>query len=133
MLTPLLAAALALRDAPASPVPAPAPPPAEAITLDDLPMDQAAATRCAIAYATLARWQQAGDARGSGFAAGAGSSGREFFVRVMAKLMDDARLTRAHVEALTARGFAENDTPEGAARLKAMLPACDLMKSAAGL
>lgn len=133
MLTLLLAAALALQGAPAPAAPTPVPPPAETITLDDLPIDQAAAARCAIAYATLGRWQATGDARGRGFADVASGGGREFFVQVMARLMDDAGLTRAHVQSLAARGFAENDTPEGAQRIKAMLPACELMKSAAGL
>jgi hypothetical protein len=128
MLTPILAAALALQGAPA-----PVPPPPETIALDDLPIEQAAAARCAIAYASLARWQQEGDPRAAGFAEGAGSGGREFFVQVIARLMDDAGLTRAHVQALAARESAANDTPEGAERIKAMMPACDLMKSAAGL
>ena len=129
MVTPLLlAAALALQAAPV-----PAPPPAETITLDDLPIEQAAAARCAIAYATVGRWQATGDARGRGFADVAAGGGREFFVQVMVRLMDDAGLTRTHVEALAARGFAENDTPDGLRRVEAMMPACELMKSAAGL
>ena len=130
MVTPLLAAALALQTAPA---PVPAPPAPEAITPDNLRIEQAAAARCAIAYASLARWQQEGDPRAQGFAEGSGSGGREFFVQVIARLMDDAGLTRAHVQALAARESAANDTPGGADRIKAMMPACDLMKSAAGL
>jgi hypothetical protein len=137
MVTPLiLAAALALQAAPApapAPTPAPAPPPAETITPDDLPIDQAAAARCAIAYATVGRWQTTGDARGRGFADVAAGGGREFFVQVMVRLMDDAGLTRAHVQALAARGFADYDTPDGLKRIEAMMPACELMKSAAGL
>lgn len=131
MLMPILAAAFALQDTPA--VPVPPPPPPETITLEDLPIEQAAAGRCAVAYATLARWQQAQDPRAAGFAAGAGSGGREFFVQVIAKLMEEAGLTRAHVQALTAREFAKNDTAEGAERIRTLLPACDMMKSAAGL
>lgn len=131
MLTPLIAAALMLQDAPTPRVPAPPPP--ETITMDDLPIEQAAAARCAVAFATLARWQQDADPRAAGFAAGAGSGGREFFVQVIARVMDDAGLTRAHVQALTTREFTANDTPEGAGRIKAMLPACQMMKSAAGL
>lgn len=131
MLTSLLAATLALQGTPTQRLPAPPSP--ETITLDDLPIEQAAAARCAIAYASLARWQQAGDPRAAGFAEGAGSGGREFFVQVMAKLMDDAQLTRAHVEALATRESSFNDNPEGEARIKAMMPACELMKSAAGL
>jgi hypothetical protein len=135
MVTPLLlAATLALQAAPApAPLPAPTPPPAETITPDDLPIDQAAAARCAIAYATVGRWQTTGDARGRGFADVAAGGGREFFVQVMVRLMDDAGLTRAHVQALAARGFADYDTPDGLQRIEAMMPACELMKSAAGL
>lgn len=135
MLTPFLAAAIALQAAPAAPTstPTPPPPPPETITFEDLPVEQAAAARCAVAYATLARWQQAADPRAAGFAEGAGSAGREFFVQVIARLMDDAGLTRAHVQALTTREFATLDTPGGAERIKAMMPACELMKSVAGL
>lgn len=132
MLTPILAAALALQAAPAQPPP-PTPPAPETITLEDLPVEQAAAARCAVAYATLARWQQAADPRAAGFAEGTGSGGREFFVQVIARLMDDAGLTRDHVQAITTREFTTLDTPEGAERIKAMMPACELMKSVAGL
>lgn len=135
MVTPLiLAATLALQAATAPPaLPTPAPPPAETITPDDLPIEQAAAARCAIAYATVGRWQTTGDARGRGFADVAAGGGREFFVQVMVRLMDDAGLTRAHVQALAARGFSDYDTPDGLKRIEAMMPACELMKSAAGL
>lgn len=128
MLMPFLAAALALQT-----VPVPPPPPPETITLEDLPVEQAAAARCAVAYATLARWQQAADPRAAGFAEGTGSGGREFFVQVIARLMDDAGLTRDQVQAITTREFTTLDTPEGAERIKAMMPACVLMKSVAGL
>ena len=131
MLSPLLAAALALQGTPTLRLPVPPSP--ETITLEDLPLEQAAAARCAIAYATLARWQQEGDPRANGFAEGTGSGGREFFVQVIAKLMDDAQLTRAHVQALAARESAVNEAPDGADRVKAMMPACELMKSASGL
>lgn len=122
------AAALLLQAAPL-----PSPPPPETITLEDLSAEQAAAARCAVAFATLARWQQTADPRAAGFAEGAGNGGREFFVQVIARLMDDAGLTRAHVQALTTREFAILDRPEGAGRLKAMMPACELMKSVSGL
>ena len=131
MLTPILAAALALQGAPTLKLPVPPQP--EAITLEDLPIEQGAAMRCAVAYATLARWQTAQDPRAAGFAEGAGSGEREFFVQVIAKLMDDAQLTRDHVQTLAMREFAANDTADGADRIKAMMPACELMKSAAGL
>ena len=131
MLTPLLAAALALQDAP--PEPAAPPTSAEIISLDDLPIDQAAAARCAIAFATVSRWQKAGDARGSAYPDMEAGGGREFFVRTMAQLMDTAGWTRDGIVELTFREVAATDNPAGEARIKAMMPACQMMKSAAGL
>lgn len=126
MLMPLLAAALALQPAPAEPTRPP-------VTLEQLPIEQAAAARCAIAFATVSRWQKDGDPRGRAFADFDAEGGREFFVQVMAKLIDEAGLTRADVVALATRGFAEHDGPGGADRIAAMMPPCRTMKSAAGL
>lgn len=132
MLTPLLVAALALQDAPASPAPA-APEANAVVTIDMLPIEQAAGARCAIAFATVSRWQKTGDARGQGYPDIEAAGGREFFVRVMAKLMEDTGLGREDIAVLSARALEDYETPEGAARIKAMMPACELMKSAAGL
>jgi hypothetical protein len=131
MLISLLAATLALQTAPAPP-PADLREPQSAVTLEQLPIEQAAAARCAIAFATVSRWQNAGDARGAAYPDLA-SGGREFFVRVMAKLMDEAGLTRADVIALASRGVEDHEKPDGAERVAAMMPACQTMKSAAGL
>lgn len=123
----ILAAALALQAAPApdaSPV---------AITIDTLPIEQAAAARCAIAFATVTRWQKTGDPRGQAYPDAESGGGREFFVQVMAKLMDEAGLTRDDVVKLSIRGVEDNDNPEGKTRIAQMMPACELMKSAAGL
>ena len=130
MLTPLLAAALVLQEAPAHPEPVPPKQGADAI--DDLPIEQAAAVRCAIAYATVSRWQKAGDARGSAYPDAEARGGREFFVQVMAKLMDTG-VTRESIVMMTTEAAARNDTSEGAERIAQMMPACELMKSAAGL
>ena len=130
MLTPLLAAALALQDTPV--YPEPVPPKVGADAIDDLPIEQAAAVRCAIAYATVSRWQKAGDARGSAYPDAEAQGGREFFVQVMAKLMDTG-VTRESIVMMTTEAAARNDTPEGAERIAQMMPACELMKSAAGL
>jgi hypothetical protein len=127
MLMPLLAAALALQDAPAAPS---AEPP---VTLEQLPLEQAAAARCAITFATVGLWQRTGDARGQAYPDAAAGGGREFFVQVMAKLMDEARLSRENVVAIATRGVEEHDRPDGAERIAAMMPACQMMKSAAGL
>lgn len=131
MLLPLLAAALALQDAPAAPAPAPS---SEATpSIEALPIEQAAAARCAIAFATVSRWQKAGEARGKAYPDMEAAGGREFFVRVMAQLMDEAGFTRENIAALSLDEAQRNDSPEGAARIAKMMPACELMKSAAGL
>jgi hypothetical protein len=130
MFTPLLVAALALQDAPAPP---PAAPPTPPVTIENLPIEQAAAARCAIAFATVGRWQREGDARGQAYPDMEAGGGREFFVQVMAKLMDDAGLTREDVIALVTRGVEEQSGPGGAERVAALMPPCRMMKSAAGL
>jgi hypothetical protein len=132
MLTALLAALLAFQDAPASPPPATSGANAT-VTLDALPLEHAAAARCAVAFATVSRWQKAGDARGEGFPDIEAAGGREFFVRVMAKLMEDTGMGREDVIALSTSAADENEGEGGAARIKAMMPACNLMKTAAGL
>ncbi|UYV16775.1 hypothetical protein [Porphyrobacter sp. ULC335] len=129
MLMPLLLAALALQDAP--PVAAPTPP-ADVIAIEELPIKEAAATRCALAFATVSRWQKAQDPRGAAYPDVEATGGREFFVQVMAKLMDKG-LTRENIVMIASKGVDSNDNPEGDARIAAMMPACELMKSSAGL
>jgi hypothetical protein len=136
MLTLLFAAALALQDAPiiVDVTPQAEPPRPEGfVALADLPIEQAAAARCAIALATVSRWQKAGDPRGEPYPNMETGGGREFFVQVMAKLMDTAGLTRENVIALAFDGVEDHDKPDGAERVAQMMPACELMKSAAGL
>ncbi len=130
MLMPFFAAALALQDAPAEP---PAEAPQSAITIDQLPIEQAAAARCAVAFATISRWQKAGDPRGAAYPNMETGGGREFFVQVMAKLMEEIGLTREDVIALAFDGVQDHGKPDGAERIAAIMPACQLMKSAAGL
>lgn len=135
MLTPLIAAAAALAlqvvpDAPDAPTP---PEQRPVIDLDRLPIAQATAARCAIAFATVSRWQRSGEARGSAYPDMETTGGREFFVQAMVKLMDAADLTREDITALSQRELDANSTPEGEAKLAAMMPACLMMKSAAGL
>lgn len=127
MLMPFLVAALALQDAPAAPAPA-----APMIVIDELPIENAAAARCAVAYATIGHWQKSGDARGKAYPDVAVSGGREFFVQVMAKLMDTG-LTRENIAMIAAEGLKRNDTPEGTAQVTQMMPACEMLKAAAGL
>jgi hypothetical protein len=134
MITPLLAAALALQAAPLTPAPDPVPaPPASVIDLDRLPVAQATSARCAIAFATVSRWQKSGEARGSAYPDMETTGGREYFVQAMAQLMDAADLTRDDIMALATQEVAANSTAEGEAKLAAMMPACLMLKSAAGL
>lgn len=137
MLTPLLAVMLALKGAPSDPAPqadAPAASGANAVvTIDALPLEHAAAARCAVAFATVSRWQKAGDARGSDYPDIEAAGGREFFVRVMAKVMEDTGLGREDIIALSTRAADDNEGEGGAERVKAIMPACNLMKTAAGL
>lgn len=128
---PLLAAALALQGA------SPAPPSAQdtradVIAIEELPLKDAAAARCALAYATVSRWQKAGDPRGAAYPDAEANGGREFFVRVMAQMMDTG-LTRENIVMIATKGVENNDNPDGEARIRAMMPACDLMKATAGL
>lgn len=128
----LLAAALALQDAPASPAPA-APAANATVTIDALPLEQAAGVRCAVAFATISSWQKASDARAAGFPDMAATGAREFFVQVMAKLIDDTGLSRENVITLTASAAQENEAEGGAERIRAMMPACRMLQSASGL
>jgi hypothetical protein len=132
MLTPLLAAALALQPAPAppaSPADAPsAPPPA---SLEELAVDEAAALRCSVAFALVSAWQREGDARGAQWPGLAEQGGREFFVRTMAQLMDRRGLDRQGVLDLVALQTAAFEAAPD--EVAAIMPACLLMKAAAGV
>lgn len=121
----LAAAALALQTAQA---PAPAtPPPA----LADLSVDEAAALRCSVAFALVSEWQKDGDPRGDGWPGLAENGGREFFVRTMAQLMDRRGLDRQGVLDLVA--LQNERFRAGTDAVPAIMPACLLLKSAAGL
>jgi hypothetical protein len=127
---PLLAAALALQAAPDAP---PAAAQRPVINLDELPVAQATTARCALAFATVSRWQKSGEARGSAYPDMETTGGREFFVQAMAQLMDAAELTREDILTLATREVEANSTTEGEERLAAMMPACLMLKSASGL
>lgn len=126
MIETLIAAALTLQAAPAAPAPAPP------VSLEDLTLQQSAALRCAVAFAFVSDWQKAGDARGAAGPQGLDQDGgREFFVRTMAQLMDDRGLDRRSAFDLIAlQGERLKASPDD---IPAMMPACLLMKSAAGL
>ena len=118
-MTSLLLAAfvapLALQAAPSAP--------AKPATLEDLPVTEATAPRCGVAFATLEGWQKSGDPRGEEWPAVAETGGREFFVVAMVRLMDAYSLDREDVTRLVQAEVARHEADSGEA-LKAMLPAC---------
>lgn len=64
-----------------------------------LSLDQRTALRCAVAFALTAEAQARGDAAATALPPMA-ERGREYFVRVSAKLMDDLGLTREQISAV---------------------------------
>lgn len=128
-----LAALIALQAAPA----APSDESAEASrpeleSFAELPIEEAAAPRCGVAFALVSKWQKAGDARGANWPDMEAEGGREFFVRSMAKLMETRELSRGSITPLVKREVAMLEA-EGDDRVEAMMPACLLMKQSAGL
>ena len=124
-----LAAPLALQAAPADPgIPAPDKP----ATFADLPIGEATAPRCGVAFATLEGWQKSGDPRGADWPSMADSGGREFFVVAMARLMDARALSREDVMRLVEHEVASHSADEGAA-IAAMLPACLSLLDVSGI
>jgi hypothetical protein len=90
-----------------------------------------AALRCGVAFAVVHGWQVDDDPRGAAFPVMENTGGREFFVRTTAQLMDERGLDRAGVLDLVAeqaRAFTRD-----ASEVEAIMPACLMMKRAAGL
>lgn len=128
MMTLLLPAilSLALQSA------APALPPVVPLDLSQLPLEEAAAPRCGVVFAIVEGWQQAGDKRAGQWPDLASGNGREFFVRAMARLMDDRGLDRDAISALVSREY-ENLSGDNGKRVNDLMSPCLLMKQAAGL
>jgi len=102
-------------------------------SIEELPIEQSAAPRCAVAFAIVGGWQSSGDARGSAYPDMASEGGREFFVRAMAGLMEAQGLTREAATAIIMREVRRLSTEQGATQIEAMMPACLLMKRSTGL
>ena len=98
-------------------------------TLVPLPIAQAAALRCSVAIALAAERQRLGQAAGKDWPDLTGR-GREFFVRSLARLMDDTGMGREQLM-LYARPEVEALGEPGA--LEAVMPGCLLMLEASGL
>ncbi|KPP87381.1 hypothetical protein [Erythrobacter sp. HL-111] len=118
---------LAVEAAPAAEPPAAGAP----VTLEELSLEQAAALRCAVGFALVSAWQTDGDERGADFPAVGEEGAREFFVRTMARLMDERALDRAGVLDLVA--LQQERFAARPATLEEIMPACLLMQRAAGL
>ncbi|WP_299196479.1 hypothetical protein [uncultured Erythrobacter sp.] len=128
-----IAAPLALQAAAPSTGTAETPAAPAIASFDELPIEQSAAPRCAIAFAVVSRWQKAGDARGAPYDDMETNGGREFFVQSLAALMEQAQLQQGDVLDLAFAEVDKLDNADGALRVEAMMPACLLMKEAAGL
>ena len=103
-------------------------PPAAAVPAP-LTLEQQSALRCSVAVAMGADQQRAGLAGGKKWP-DLTTRGREFFVRSLARLMDDAKLTRPMLAAHVQRETAQLKQP---GRLDEVMPACLLLLDAAGL
>lgn len=93
-----------------------------------LTIEQQSALRCSVAVALAAEQQRAGQASGKDWP-DLTIRGREFFVRSLARLMDDAGLTRPM---LTARAQRETGQLKQPGRLDEVMPACLLLLDASG-
>ena len=99
--------------------------------LAPLPIAQQTALRCGVAIAVATEMQRAGAAEDRGWPnLLENNRGREFFVRSMAKLMDDTGLPRESI-ALYSQREAERLRDEES--LDDVMPACLLMLDASGL
>ena len=92
-------------------------------SLADLPITQATAPRCGIAFAIVQGWQDQADPRGEEWPAIDQVKGREFFVVAMARLIDDYNLTNEDVTRLT-RAEVERLSAQNGEAVIAMMPAC---------
>ena len=99
--------------------------------LPQLTMEQRSSLRCGVAFGLIARGQAEGDARAAAYPA-MEPRGREFFVRTMARLMDEHGLTREQANKLALATTSEMmaETPQDRER---MMPACLLLLEASGL
>ena len=124
----LLAPACAIAFVAASPVAAQSgdQAPAETPTLS---IEQQGALRCSAAFAVVTHGQDNGDEAALQFAP-IGERGETFFMRTMAKLMDETELNREEVAGLV---FAEAQNLQGPNQLEAIMPACLLMLDASGI
>jgi len=107
--------------------------PRQITSLDQLPIEEATPLRCAVAFGVVGRWQTDGDPRGQNYPDMKNAGGREFFVRSVATLMEARDMSREEVTTLVLSEARTLNSSTGTERIKSMMPACLLMKQAAGL
>lgn len=90
---------------------------------------QSAALRCGVVFALGTRMQADGKPAAAAWPALA-TRGREYFVRVFARLMDDTRASR---DQLTAMAGAETTALGSDAAVAAAMPGCLTLLDAAGM
>lgn len=95
--------------------------------LPALNLEQQAAVRCGTAFAIVTALQERG---GANEIAPLGNRGNEYFVRSMAKVMDETGATREQIQELVQREARELENPDN---LGAVMPACLAMLDASGL
>lgn len=100
-------------------------------SFSDLPLAEATAARCGVAFAAVQQWQTTGDARGERWPAMNETSAREFFVRAMAQIMEKHALDRSAVSQLVQQEIEDHLADEGAG-IAAMMPGCLLALEASG-
>lgn len=94
-----------------------------------LTIEQQSAVRCSIAIAMAAEQQRAGQAAGKTWP-DLTTRGREFFVRSLARLMDEAKLTRSM---LTLYAQREAEALKQPGRLDEVMPPCLMFLEVSGL
>ena len=103
-------------------------PPAERSEAPALTAQQAASVRCSAAFAMVAQGQANGDAAAQAYPAMA-ERGREYFVRSVARLMDELALDRPALEQLIA---AEVQRLDAETQLAQVMPPCLALLDASG-
>jgi hypothetical protein len=125
-IAPALAAlaipAIAQDAPPAEPVPAP-------LAEPELDLEQTMAMRCSIAFALVADMQVVGEEAGLAYPA-IEERGREYFVRTMARLMDETGLDRDELRVVLDREVAEVRV---GGMVEEIMPACLVGLDASGL
>lgn len=96
-----------------------------------LTMEQQTALRCGVTFGMVAGAQEIGDGQAMTYPP-MEPRGKEFFVRTMARLMDEQGLTREQIARLALAEVNEMKTG-GMARVKEIMPACLLMLEASGV